>query len=364
MAPQRQFRVSKPGSRINSRDETRERLNHAIQLYEQAEGSLSITQAAKLCAVSKATLYRRINGRRDQVSYGISQRKLTPEEEDSIKGWVLEIQSWGFPPRVAQLREMAEELLRAKGDYKELGKNWVSGFLGRHPTLQAKYSRTLDQDRFLAQNRDIIQDWFNLYRSIKAEYGIIDEDTYNMDENGYMIGIAGSSKVVFSKYQKQAFINQAGNREWASLIEAIGTTGRRLPLFVILKGKKWKDDWFIPELESGDCISLSENGWTDNKLCMEWIQDCFEPATRSYLRGQYWLLIIDRHASHVSTEFIKVTQAHKIICLCLPPHSTHLLQPLDVSVFGPLKQNYKKLLAEKTRFSTYNIDKADFISLI
>ncbi len=62
-----------------------------------------------------------------------------------------------------------------------------------------------------------------------------------MDENGYMIGIAGSSKVVFSKYQKQAFMK---NREWASLIEAIGTTGQRLPLFVILKDKKWKDDWY------------------------------------------------------------------------------------------------------------------------
>ena len=70
MAPQRQFRVTKPGSRITSKDETRERLNYAIQLYEQAEESLSNTQAAKLCAISKATLYRRINGHRDQVLYG------------------------------------------------------------------------------------------------------------------------------------------------------------------------------------------------------------------------------------------------------------------------------------------------------
>ena len=61
---------------------------------------------------------------------------------------------------------------------------------------------------------------------------------YNMDKNRYMMGIARSSKVVFSKYQKQAFIIQAGNRECASLIEAIGITGRRLTLFVILKGKK------------------------------------------------------------------------------------------------------------------------------
>ena len=100
------------------------------------------------------------------------------------------------------------------------------------------------------------------------EYGILNKDTYNMDENGYIIGVAGSSKVVFSKCQKQAFINQARNWEWASLIEAVGTTGRRLPLFVILRGKKWKDDWYTQE-QPGDRISLSKNGWTDNKVCME-----------------------------------------------------------------------------------------------
>ncbi len=94
------------------------------------------------------------------------------------------------------------------------------------------------------------------------------------------------------------------------------------------------------------------------------MDECFELFTRSQLRGEYQLLIDDGHTSHMSTEFITFTLANKIISLCLPPHSTHLLQPLDVSVFGPLKQNYKKLLSEKTRFSTYNIDKTDFISLI
>ena len=34
-----------------------------------------------------------------------------------------------------------------------------------------------------------------------------------MDENGYIMGISRSSKLVFSKYQNQAFINQAGNRD-------------------------------------------------------------------------------------------------------------------------------------------------------
>ena len=223
MAPSQQFRVSKSQLQATLKDEVRQRLQQAVEAYEEAEGALSITQAACIYAVSKTTLYNRINGRRDQVSYIASKQRLTPEEEESLQTWVLQLQSWGFPPRIAQLREMAQELLRAKQDFKELGKNWTEKFLGRHPILQSKYSRTLDQERFLAQNRDSIQEWFDLYRSIKAKHGILDEDTYNMDENGYMMGVAGSSKVVFSKYQKQAFINQAGNREWASLIEAIGT---------------------------------------------------------------------------------------------------------------------------------------------
>ena len=138
------------------------------------------------------------NGRQDQVSYVTSKQRLTPEE-GSLQSWVLQLQSWGFPPRIAQLREMAEELLRAKQDFKELGNNWSENFLNRHPILQSKYSRTLDQERYLAQNRDSIQQWFDLYLSIKAQHGILDEDTYNMDENGYMMGIAGSSKLVFSK---------------------------------------------------------------------------------------------------------------------------------------------------------------------
>lgn len=59
----------------------------------------------------------------DQAIYGVTKQILTPEEEESIENWVLEIQLWGFPPRIAQLQEMAKELLQAKGDYKELGIN-------------------------------------------------------------------------------------------------------------------------------------------------------------------------------------------------------------------------------------------------
>lgn len=52
------------------------------------------------------------------------------------------------------------------------------------------------------------------------------------------------------------------------------------------------------------------------------------------------------------------------MCLYLPAHSTHLLQLLDVNIFGFLKQNHKTLPSKKTRFIMYKINKIDFIFLI
>ena len=149
------------------------------------------------------------------------------------------------------------------------------------------------------------------------------------------MGVAASAKVVISKHEKQAFSAQSGSREWVSLIEAISATGRSLPLFVIFKGvnklKAWLD--ILEDIHSE--IATSENGWTDNELGVDWLKRCFEPATAKYLHGDYQLLMVDGHASHISTEFIKFCNEKKITPLCLPPHTTHLLQPLDVSVFGP-----------------------------
>ena len=182
---------------------------------------------------------------------------------------------------------MAQNLLQAKEDTTKLGRNQTLGFIDRHSGLKSKYSRTMDQDRYLAEDPKVIQDWFVLYASIKEKYGILDEDTYNMEEKKCMMKVAGSAKVVISKYEKQAFVKQCGNREWASLIESIGLR-RRLPMWCIFKGKKYLDEWYSA-LEPGQShhISLSDNGWTDNKLGLDWLKIVFEPNTASCLQETY-----------------------------------------------------------------------------
>lgn len=101
---------------------------------------------------------------------------------------------------------MAQRLLRAKGNTTKLECNWVIAFIGCHPGMKSKYSRTLDQKHYLAEDSRIIEDWFAFYALVKAKYGILDKNTYNMDEKRFMIEVAKSAKVVFFKSEKQAFI--------------------------------------------------------------------------------------------------------------------------------------------------------------
>ena len=65
--------------------------------------------------------------------------------------------------------------------------------------------------------------------------------------------------------------------------------------------------------------------------------------TRSRLTAQqYRLLILDGCEIHIHIEFIEYCLDNSIIVYCLPPHSTHLLQPLDVGLFSPLQKYYGK----------------------
>jgi len=54
-----------------------------------------------------------------------------------------------------------------------------------------------------------------------------------------------------------------------------------------------------------------------------------------------YLLILDGHNSHTTYCFCSFAEKHKIIILCIPPHTTHCLQPYDVGVFGLLSSTWK-----------------------
>jgi hypothetical protein len=58
------------------------------------------------------------------------------------------------------------------------------------------------------------------------------------------------------------------------------------------------------------------------------------------------MLVGDNLSSHISSSVIQACMANQIEFVCLPPNSTDKLQPLDVSVFGPLKAAWRVILTE------------------
>lgn len=74
------------------------------------------------------------------------------------------------------------------------------------------------------------------------------------------------------------------------------------------------------------------------------------------------MLILDGHGSHVSSKFIDFYIKNQIVALCLPLHTTHILQPLDVGIFGPLSQTYKMLIERKCQYGTgWSVHKTSFL---
>lgn len=94
---------------------------------------------------------------------------------------------------------------------------------------------------------------------------------------------------------------------------------------------------------------------------MDWIKH-FDEHTKGRTKGVYRLLVLDGHESHHSAEFEEYCQAQKIITLCMPPHSSHFLQPLDVGCFGPLKASYGKQIEQMMRMQVTHITKDDFLA--
>ena len=79
---------------------------------------------------------------------------------------------------------------------------------------------------------------------------------------------------------------------------------------------------------------MSKRGWTDQELFFDWMTELFLeqiPPARPVM------LLVDGHSSHYEPDTIQAAAEHGVVIFCLPPHCTHVAQPLDVSFFRPLK---------------------------
>jgi hypothetical protein len=130
---------------------------------------------------------------------------------------------------------------------------------------------------------------------------------------------------------------------------------------IIYKGHVHISAWYEEaEIPRQWKLLVSKNGWTNNALGLEWLKH-FDMHTKASWVGAYRLLILDGHESHLNQDFKDYCLEHKILTLYMPPHSLHILQPLDVVCFSPLKHKYSQCVRDLARKRVFHINKEGFL---
>ena len=93
---------------------------------------------------------------------------------------------------------------------------------------------------------------------------------------------------------------------------------------------------------------------------LAWLER-FELQTRKLRTGRFRLLIFDGFDAHTDFKFVRFCLLHDIVPYQLPSHSTHLLQPLDVGCFQPLKHYHGEAIASEVRAGADTFTRQDFL---
>ena len=160
------------------------------------------------------------------------------------------------------------------------------------------------------------------------------------------------------------YMEDPKNREYLISLECVGGGGDVLPNMLILSGKQHLEKWFEEnDLDDNVAFAVSDSGYSNDEISLEWLEH-FDKHTRKKRKGAWCMLIMDGAESHTHSEFVRVCYSKNIVPFRLPPHRTHLLQPLDVVCFQPLKHYHAEAIDAAVRSRDAEFSKVEFLARI
>lgn len=170
---------------------------------------------------------------------------------------------------------------------------------------------------------------------------------YNFDENGFQVG-QGKPQNVISRNQHRTRLLSGERGDLLTGIECIAADGWLMKPYFVAPGvvhlERWYEGGTLPD-ESR--IAVLPSGYS-NDLAVDWLR-FFQEHTCHCARGGPRLLLFDGHDSHLTWEFLHLCEQWDIIAFVFPPHTTHIVQPLDGSPFCALKERFRaknKIIAQ------------------
>lgn len=211
--------------------------------------------------------------------------------------------------------------------------------------------------RASAFNRTTVKEFFSNLETVMRKYEFTPDCIFNLDETANST-VQKVQRVLAQRGVKQlGQITSAERGMTITMASCVSASGQSLPPAYVFPRVNFKDNMLIGA-PSGSLGLANPSGWMNNDLF---------PKVLEHFIGHFGdnqkpkLLIVDNHSSHISIEAVKLAKQNNLTMLTFPPHCSHKLQPLDVSVFGPFKKYYNTFLDSwmltnpgKT-FSMYNV---------
>ena len=164
---------------------------------------------------------------------------------------------------------------------------------------------------------------------------------YNYDETNFR-NDTGKSCVTVQRGRRRVEKVGDNSKQSFSAMWCGSAAGEMLPPTVVYKAKSVYQGWTGGP--PGTFFMSTEIGWFNGRTFSLWFTESFVPS----VAGKDGLIYLfgDNLGSHFNADLIRLAKENNIYFCMLPPNATHLLQPLDVAVFGPMKDLWRKVLRE------------------
>lgn len=212
-------------------------------------------------------------------------------------------------------------------------KDWLNGFLKRNKQVRVRKPEATSINRIMAFNKDEVKIFYDNLDEVMTKYNFQPDRIYNFDETGKNI-VHKTSLILAKKGLKRVGAATSGERGKNHTVAcAVSATGQYIPPMFIFPSVRVSASLTI-DGPAGSIYKVSKSGWMTEPLFVEWLTH-FKAKTNPTSENPM-LLILDNHTTHCSVEAYDFCVANSIVIVSIPPHTSHRLQPLDLTIFGPL----------------------------
>ena len=327
------------------------KLEAAVKLV--SENNMSVTTAAKKEGVPRETLRRWVEkGAPSRPYSGSFQSVLTPREEGDIIEAIITAAKFGWPCGTIEIQHMVKEFLDSSGKttvFKDNfpGKDWIIEFKRRHNNqIRPRKAELLTKAREKTLTSAALEEFFALLKDSYDKADLFNDENaarriFNTDETGLNTN-PNQRKLFFKKATKDAYLISPNCGKAVYTVLVAGDAAEEfLPPLIVYKATHFNANWTFNGPEDAR-YAVSESGWMSDIIFEQWFCDTFVPYLEELQKPV--ILNYDGHGFHLTYKTVKVAIMEKITIICLPPHTSHALQALDVGVFKGMKAAWRIIL--------------------